>query len=90
MATTRSENIRELERALIGLDSEPGVKQHVERVLQTYVKIIEPIAEQNKQLPDDQKTPIPEAYIVITGALLNALDSIQMATDNITLARESM
>ncbi len=90
MATTRSENIRELERALIGLDSEPGVKQHIERVLKTYTDAIEPIVETNKTLPEHEQHPIPESYIIICGALLTALDLLANLEVNINLARETM
>jgi hypothetical protein len=90
MATTRSENIRELERALIGLDSEPGVKQHIERVLKTYTDVLEGLRQSAPENVEPSQLEIPESYVIIVGSLLNALDSIQAATDNITLARETM
>lgn len=90
MATTRSENIRELERALIGLDSEPGVKQHIQRVLKTYEDTIKAILAGQELSIANTPQEIPDSYLMISGALLLALDGIDAVEQQIKIALQSM
>lgn len=85
----RSVNVREIERALNGIEGEYGINVHIQRVLSSFENTIKDInsMESTEFIP---KPEVPELYLEIVGYLVMCTEHLAFCTEALKKILEVM